>query len=104
MATFSRTQLIGGLRFLEVYQADLNALHNNMKFMLFIKLLHKQLDGLEFKDTVTANRKIANEFYSRKMNDLYPEVFRIAQGVKQYGKQASAHISIYYAMFVLDET
>ena len=31
-----------------------------------------------------------------------PEVEGIVRGVVTYGKQASAHISIYYAMFLYD--
>lgn len=103
LAKFARTQLIGGENFLNLYQNELSRLHNNAMFMSFITRVRKKLDGTEMKDTKTVNRLIANEFYYGKMNDKYPDVNQIVHKVKRYGKQASAHISIYYAMFVLDE-
>ena len=42
-------------------------------------------------------------FYTNKANEKYPEVKVIVEKVLAYGKQASAHISIYYAMFLFEE-
>ena len=103
MSDFSKTQLIGGTRFLENYRSDLISLYENDSFMSFIRKLRKTVDGGELTGTKLTNRKIANTFYHQKMNDLFPEVNRIAQAVRKYGSQASAHISIYYAMFIFEE-
>ena len=97
------TQLIGGERFLEDYKTLLEQLRKNESFMQFVRSLHTELNGEELTNTAEANRKIANEFYYRKINDMYPEVKQIATAVRKFGTQASAHISIYYAMFIVEE-
>lgn len=102
MATFAETQLIGGERFMNAYGSALRSLHQNPDFMLFIMDLRKKINGAEFTETKSANRKIANEFFYKKANDKFQEVYSISQAVRKYGKQASAHISIYYAMYILD--
>ena len=70
--------------------------------MMFIMQLRKNLNGLELRDTKAANIEIMNAFFHEKINNQYDEVADIVNCVKKYGKQASAHISIYYAMYVLD--
>ena len=101
-AEHARTQLIGGKRFLENYGHLLEQLRRNENFMQFIRSVHSELNGEELTNTRTANRKIANRFYYGKINDEYAEVRQIAIAVRKYGTQASAHISIYYAMFILE--
>ena len=92
MASFAKTQLIGGERFLDEYNSALNSLHQNPDFMFFIKALRKKINGAELTETKLSNRKIANEFFYKKANDRFPEVNYIVQAVKKYGTQASAHI------------
>ena len=99
---FAIGQLIGNDIFMELYRDELQALYNNHSFMAFVTQLRKKLNGLEMSNTRAANTEIMNAFYYGKINEHYNEVANIVNRVKQYGKQASAHISIYYAMYVLD--
>ena len=100
---FAKSQLIGKERFIAQYGDFLKRLAENHEFMMFIKELHKKLAGMEITDTKTANKRIADYFYTDKANEKYPEVKAIVEKVLAYGKQASAHISIYYAMFLFEE-
>ena len=102
MAEFSATQLIGGERFLFSYDEQLKALHDNEEFMRFILLLRTKMQGNEIKNTSVVNKTIADEFFYQRINDKFPKVKEIVDSVKVYGKQASAHISIYYAMYLYD--
>lgn len=102
LVTFARTQLIGGSRFIETYDVELKALHNNTSFMKEISRLRIKYNGCEITDTRNVNKDIADYFYYNKFNETYLQVQSITQKVKIYGKQASAHISIYYAMFLYD--
>ena len=99
---FARSQLIGGERFLISYAHQLQILAADKTFMQFITNLRAQLAGQELSNTKTANRRIADYFYHNHANELFPEVKQIVLGVISYGKQASAHISIYYAMFLYE--
>ena len=47
-------------------------------------------------------KRIADYFYLKKANERFQEVQEIVKGVVAYGKQASAHISIYYAMYLYE--
>ena len=82
------------------YRLQLRMLSDNREFMQFIGDLRKQLAGLEVRNTSVANRQIADYFYKNHANDNFPEVRAIVEAVLHYGKQASAHISIYYAMYL----
>lgn len=97
---FAASQLIGKDRFLMQYRLQLKVLSDNREFMQFIEDLRKQLAGLEIRNTPVANRQIADYFYKNHANDRFPEVREIVEAVLHYGKQASAHISIYYAMYL----
>lgn len=97
---FAASQLIGKERFLTQYRLPLRTLSENREFMQFICDLRKQLAGLEIRNTPVANRQIADYFYKNHANDRFPEVREIVETVLHYGKQASAHISIYYAMYL----
>ena len=97
---FAASQLIGKDRFLMQYRLQLKVLSDNREFMQFIKDLRKQLAGLEIRNIPVANRQIADYFYKNHANDRFPEVREIVEAVLYYGKQASAHISIYYAMYL----
>lgn len=99
---FAINQLIGQDTFMELYNDELQSLYDDPHFMEFITRLRKKLNGLEILNTKAANTEIMNAFYYAKINDQYKEVLDIVNRVKLYGKQASAHISIYYAMYVLD--
>lgn len=100
--SFAFSQLIGGQRFLQQYANELNKLASNPDFASFIKILHTQLNGKEMHDTKRANHEIAAYFFSNHANERFAEVQAIVDAVLQYGKQASAHISIYYSMFLLE--
>lgn len=102
MTLFAHTQLIGGDRFLEQYATLLSELHADLSFRAFILSLRRQLNSRELTDTKAANAIIANHFYHTSANAKYPAVGVIANQVRSYGKQASAHISIYYAMYIYD--
>ena len=102
LIAFARTQLIGGLRFIESYDVELKKLHSNTAFMNEISQLRIKYYGHEIINTRYVNKDIADYFYYNKLNEKYVEVENITQKVKKYGKQASAHISIYYAMFLYD--
>ena len=97
---FVISQLIGKERFLSQYQHLLKALAGNKAFMEFIGNLRQTLAGQETTNTREANKRIADYFYINKANEKFPEVKVIVEAVVSYGKQASAHISIYYAMFL----
>ena len=97
---FAMSQLIGKERFITQYGELLKRLAENRGFMTFVEQLHLKLAGMEFADTRMANKCIADYFYANKANEKYPEVKVIVEHVLAYGKQASAHISIYYAMFL----
>ena len=99
---FAVGQLIGQDTFMELYNDELQALYDDPRFMTFISQLRKKLNGMELTNTKAANTDIMNSFFYSNINDQYNEVADIVERVKQYGKQASAHISIYYAMYVLD--
>lgn len=98
--SFAISQLIGKERFLDQYGSQLKTLAENGDFMSFIAVLRQQLAGQETINTREANKKIADYFYINKANDRFSEVNAIVEAVLAYGKQASAHISIYYAMFI----
>ena len=76
------------------------ALAGNRDFMAFVEKLRQQLAGEETTNTREANKRIADYFYTNKANERFSEVKAIVEAVLTYGKQASAHISIYYAMFI----
>ena len=97
---FAASQLIGKSRFLQSYGDLLKSLAENKEFIKFVMALQKELAGREVTDTRAANRRIADYFYTNKANERFSEVQEIVKGVVAYGKQASAHISIYYAMFL----
>jgi hypothetical protein len=99
---FAASQLIGGNRFLQSYEKQLKSLAVNQEFRNFLLSLRKELSGREVTDTRNANRRIADYFYINKANEKFPEVEEIVRGVVTYGKQASAHISIYYAMYLYE--
>ena len=99
---FAASQLIGGDRFLKAYSDRLKSLSANSEFRTFVALLRMELNGKEVTDTTTANKRIADYFYQNKANERFPEVQEIVNGVVNYGKQASAHISIYYAMYLYE--
>jgi hypothetical protein len=100
--TFASSQLIGGERFIRSYGDLLQRLSENADFRSFVYLLRMELNGKEISDTKAANRRIADYFYTNKANERFPEVQEIVNGVVAYGKQASAHISIYYAMYLYE--
>lgn len=97
---FAMSQLIGKERFITQYGELLKRLSENHEFITFVEQLHLKLAGMEFADTRMANKCIADYFYANKANEKYPEVKMIVENVLAYGKQASAYISIYYAMFL----
>lgn len=99
---FAASQLIGGERFIQSYEKQLKSLAVNQEFRNFLLVLRKELSCREVTDTRNANRRIADYFYINRANEKFPEVEEIVRGVVTYGKQASAHISIYYAMFLYD--
>ena len=101
--TFSISQLIGKERFLDQYSTQLMALAGNRDFMAFVEKLRQQLAGEETTNTREANKRIADYFYINKANERFSEVKAIVEAVLTYGKQASAHISIYYAMFLYEQ-
>jgi hypothetical protein len=98
--SFAISQLIGKERFLDQYGSQLKTLAENGDFMSFVAVLRQQLAGQETINTREANKKIADYFYINKANERFSEVKTIVEEVLAYGKQASAHISIYYAMFI----
>lgn len=98
--SFAISQLIGKERFLDQYGSQLKTLAENGDFMRFVAVLRQQLAGQETINTREANKKIADYFYINKANERFSEVKAIVEAVLAYGKQASAHISIYYAMFI----
>ncbi len=102
LTSFAKTQLIGGNRFIESYKTDLHNLHMNPRFMEEMFVLRKKFNGREITDARNVNKEIADYFYKNNLNEKYPQVNSITQKVRNYGKQASAHISIYYAMFLFD--
>ena len=102
-SAFAYSQLIGQSRFMQAYREQLTALYASTEFREFIAKLRLQLNGLELCDTHSANMLIADVFYHSDINGKYPDARKIVEGVKKYGRQASAHISIYYAMFILDD-
>lgn len=102
LVSFAQTQLIGGNRFVESYKKDLHNLHMNPRFMEEMFALRKIFNGREITDTKNVNKEIADYFYKNNLNEKYAQVNSITQKVRNYGKQASAHISIYYAMFLFD--
>lgn len=97
---FAVSQLIGKERFLQQYGDSLCVLSKNQEFMVFICELRQQLSGSEVSSTPTENRQIADYFFKNQANERFPEVKAIVEAVIKYGKQASAHISIYYAMYL----
>lgn len=101
--SFAVSQLIGKERFLNQHDALLKALAKNKEFMAFIAALRKNLAGAESSNTKSANMQVADYFYKNKANERFPEVKAIVDAVLSYGKQASAHISIYYAMYLYEE-
>ena len=100
--SFAIGQLIGQEKFMDLYSDLLLELHYDMEFMEFIRQLRKQIDGAELTNTKAANTEIMHAFYYANINRQFEQVAEIVDRVKSYGKQASAHISIYYAMYVLD--
>ena len=101
--TFAISQLIGKERFLDQYGTQLMALAGNRDFMEFVEKLRQQLAGEETTNTREANKRIADYFYINIANERFSEVKAIVESVLTYCKQASAHISIYYAMFLYEQ-
>ena len=101
--SFAISQLIGKERFLDQYGSQLKTLAENGDFMSFVAVLRQQLAGQETANTREANKRIADYFYINKANERFSEVKAIVEAVLTYGKQASAHISIYYAMFLYEQ-
>ena len=101
--SFAISQLIGKERFLDQYGSQLKTLAENGDFMSFVAVLRQQLAGQETTNTREANKRIADYFYINKANERFSEVKAIVEAVLTYGKQASAHISIYYAMFLYEQ-
>ena len=97
------SQLIGKERFLNQYDSLLKALAKNKEFMSFIATLRQDLAGAQHGNTKSTNMQVADYFYKNKANERFPEVKAIVDAVLLYGKQASAHISIYYAMYLYEE-
>lgn len=100
---FASSQLIGKERFLNQYDSLLRALAKDKEFMSFIATLRQDLAGAQHGNTKSTNMKVADYFYKNKANERFPEVKAIVDAVLLYGKQASAHISIYYAMYLYEE-
>jgi len=100
--SFVVSQLIGKERFLNQYDSLLKFLASNKEFINFIKPLRQDLDSTGAGDTKIVNRRVADYFYINKANEKFPEVKAIVEAVLSYGKQASAHISIYYAMYLYE--
>lgn len=100
--SFVVSQLIGKERFLNQYGSLLKALASNKEFINFIRPLRQDLDNTGAGDTKIVNRRVADYFYINKANEKFPEVKAIVEAVLSYGKQASAHISIYYAMYLYE--
>lgn len=101
-AQFATGQLIGRGNFIKLYREPLEALSVNADFMTFIDDLRQKLRGMETKNTREANKEIQSAFYFARIKARFHEVEEIVQQVTNYGKQASAYISIYYAMYVLE--
>ena len=101
--SFAIFQLIGKERFLNQYDSLLKALAKNKEFMSFIATLRQDLAGAQHGNTKSTNMQVADYFYKNKANERFPEVKAIVDAVLTYGKQASAHISIYYAMYLYEE-
>ena len=101
--SFAMSQLIGKERFLNQYGSQLKVLAENGDFIRFVTELRQQLAGQEVTNTREANKRIADYFYINKANERFSEVKAIVEAVLAYGKQASAHISIYYAMYLYTE-
>lgn len=100
--SFVISQLIGKERFLNQYDSLLRALASNEDFIEFITALRQDIEGTGTGNTKTINRRVADYFYINKANEKFPEVKAIVEAVLSYGKQASAHISIYYAMYLYE--
>ena len=100
---FAASQLIGGVRFVKSYDELMKKLAASPAFIQFVAVLREELSGREVTDTKKANREVADYFYHNKANEKFPEVLEIVKEVTTYGKQASAHISIYYAMFLYEK-
>ena len=101
--SFAISQLIGKERFLNQYDSLLRALAKNKEFMSFIATLRQDLAGAQHGNTKSTNMQVADYFYKNKANERFPEVKAIVDAVLLYGKQASAHISIYYAMYLYED-
>lgn len=100
--SFVISQLIGKERFLNQYDSLLRALASNEDFIEFITALRQDIEGTGTGNTKTINRRVADYFYINKANERFLEVKAIVEAVLSYGKQASAHISIYYAMYLYE--
>lgn len=101
--TFIISQLIGKERFIDQYTPLLKALAENKEFFKFVYTLRQELDGKEIVNPRTENKRIADYFYSNKANERFPEVKGIVESVLSYGRQSSAYISIYYAMYLFQK-
>lgn len=101
--SFAISQLIGKERFLNQYDSLLRALAKNNEFMSFIATLRQDLAGAQHGNIKSTNMQVADYFYKNRANERFPEVKAIVDAVLLYGKQASAHISIYYAMYLYEE-
>lgn len=101
--SFAISQLIGKERFLSQYDSLLRALAKDKEFMSFIATLRQDLAGAQHGNIKSTNMQVADYFYKNKANERFPEVKAIVDAVLLYGKQASAHISIYYAMYLYEE-
>ncbi len=97
---FVVSELIGKERFLKEYDEQLKRLAVDQEFMRFVMELRRELAGRETTDKKAVNKRIADYFYENKANERFSEVSSIVARVVSYGKQASAHISIYYAMYL----
>ena len=101
--SFAISQLIGKERFLNQYDSLLRALAKDKEFMSFIATLRQDLAGAQHGNIKSTNVQVADYFYKNGANERFPEVKAIVDAVLLYGKQASAHISIYYAMYLYEE-
>lgn len=100
---FAVSQLIGKERFLNQYDTLLKSLAMDKEFTSFITSLRQELAGQEVTNTRAANMRIADYFHANKANERFPNVKTIVTAVLAYGKQSSAHISIYYAMYFYEK-
>ena len=99
---FIVSQLIGKERFLNQYDHLLKSLARNEEFVRFVTTLRKELSGREIRNPKNENRHISEYFYANKADEQFSAVKTIVDAVRSYGRQSSAYISIYYAMYLYE--